>query len=130
MGMVAAVLAAGDVPPGISLGQIVALVVIAVLALFGGGGVLVWLVKRSTAATLSQSRAFADNMREQGGKLLDSALDNMKANTKAIEANTKATEALVRNMEHAMIVRDERDKSLFKTLERVEDGIDDLRRRK
>lgn len=72
-------------------------------------GLLVWVVKKVIPAIISQNR-----------EVVTEALNNMKANTSAIEANTRATDTLARNLDKAAVIRDERDRSLFKQLDRIE----------
>lgn len=73
-------------------------------ALAGGGvaalilGLLVWLVK----------------------VLVSAALRNMEANTEAIKAQSEATNALVGEFRQQAIVRDERDRSFSRALDRIE----------
>ena len=74
-----------------------------VLALLG------WGFKRLVSATIAQNR-----------ELVTSALLNMKANTTAIETNTTATRELAQSIREDRVVREERDKALFKQLDRIE----------
>ena len=73
-------------------------------------GILVWLAKRVVGSLISQNKL-----------LVTEALENMKANTQAVHANTQATNELVINMREDRAVRSERDRSLFKQLDRIEE---------
>jgi hypothetical protein len=53
-------------------------------------------------------------------KLLNAALDNMKANTRAIDAHSEATRSLSKTLEQNIAIQNERDKSLFRQLDRIE----------
>jgi len=91
-------------------------VLLAVVTAFVGGGTLgglmVWLVKSLIRTLIAQNRTLVDN-----------ALENMRANTGAIEANTHATQALAGTLSQAIAVRDERDRAMFKQLDRIEKGM-------
>lgn len=56
-------------------------------------------------------------------RLVNAALANMAANTAAIEANTSATRSLSNTLTQAIAVRDERDKTMFKQLDRIEEKM-------
>lgn len=56
-------------------------------------------------------------------RLVDAALENMRANTSAINASVEATQAVINRMETETKVRDERDKTMFKQLDRIEDKV-------
>lgn len=68
-----------------------------------------WGFKRVVNSLIGQNR-----------QLVTEALTNMKANTAAIEANTSATRELAGSLKEDRIIRDEREKSLFKQLDRIE----------
>lgn len=86
-------------------------IIAAVIALIG------WGFKRMITALLGQNK-----------QLVTEALLNMKANTDAIGANTEATRALVTTLNQAIAVRDERDKTMFKQLDRIEAHTDPRRK--
>jgi hypothetical protein len=88
---------------GLTAGGIIA----GVLMLLG------WGFKRMVTATIAQNR-----------ELVTSALLNMKANTVAIETNTTATRELAQSIKEDRIVREERDKTLFKQLDKIENKIE------
>lgn len=90
------------------VGAIVALLV----AVTATVGTVSYLAKRLGTATASQNRV-----------LIDAALKNMEANTAAIHVNSAATTMLTRMIEQSIVVRDERDKSLFRTLDRIENHV-------
>ena len=89
-------------------------VVVAVLAIFvGGGGILTWTVKT----------------------LVKNALEGMKANTDAIRAQgtattaqTQAIDALRQSIHFDMKLREERDRAMFKALDRLERRVEEARR--
>jgi hypothetical protein len=72
-------------------------------------GAVVWVVKRVIPAIITQNRT-----------LIDGVLDNMKANTRAVEANTKATEQVASGLTHFVKSQEKRDEFLFKQLDRIE----------
>lgn len=82
-------------------------------------GLLAWVLKRAFTAILGQNKT-----------LVDEALANMKANTAAIEANTGATRKLSETLNQAIVVRDERDRTMFKQLDRIEDYTERASRRR
>ena len=101
----------------ISTGAITASVVAVVVAIAGCVGAVTWIARKATTAALVQNKRWVDG-----------ALDNFAMNTEAIKANTNATNDLSRAItdaaQEAKIVRDERDKSLFKQLDRMETKIE------
>lgn len=74
---------------------------------------LVWVVKYLIPAQVKQNSAF-----------MTEALANMKANTDAIKSNTKVTDKLATMLEKSIAVRDERDASFAKALERIERKVE------
>lgn len=73
-------------------------------------GALVWIVKRMVVSLIFQNKL-----------LVEEALVNMRANTAAVGANTAATNELAQDMRTERSVREERDRTLFKQLDRIED---------
>ena len=63
---------------------------------------LVWVVKRVIPSILAQNK-----------ELLEGGLAHMRANTAAVEMVTKTLETFI-------AVRDERDKAMFKQLDKIE----------
>lgn len=86
-----------------------------------GGGVvlatviagLIWVVKRVVPAILNQNR-----------DLINGALENMRANTSAIEANTRATEKAARSFDTFAKVSELQHGVLTKQLDRIENQRD------
>jgi hypothetical protein len=75
-------------------------------------GALVWFAKRMASSMIAQNKM-----------LVTEALVNMKANTAAVSANTDATRELAHSLKEDRAVREERDKGMFKQLDRIERGI-------
>lgn len=87
-------------------------IVAALLALVVGAGGVLWTV-----------RAVVTSMLKQNKDLIDGALENMKANTAAIEANTRATVVLTSKIEADEKVRAERDRNVAEALRRIESRV-------
>ena len=73
---------------------------------------IIWISKRLVTSSVSQTKT-----------LIDAGLTNMRANTEAIQANTTATNELAKSIEKQGIIRDERDKSFSKQLDRIESAV-------
>lgn len=56
-------------------------------------------------------------------KLVSDVLENMKANTDAIRANTIATHTVANTLSNQGVIRDERDRALFKQMDRIESAV-------
>ena len=70
---------------------------------------LVWMAKRMVTSLIAQNKL-----------LVTEALNNMRANTEAVNANTIATHEFSATLKQDRAVREERDKSLFRQLDRIE----------
>jgi hypothetical protein len=92
-------------------------IIVAGVVVLLGGGIVRWVIKSSLTSVLVQNKA----VQEQGRQLIEGALDNMKANTSAIEANTQAT----RNLSESIAVRNavdgERNARILDSLRRIEE---------
>ena len=92
-------------------------IIAAVAALILGVGsaltTVVWISKKLVGAMVAQNRG-----------LIEGALENMKANTEAIKSNTEVTERLAITLDQTIAIRDERDKSVFRQLDRIERRIE------
>lgn len=76
-------------------------------------GLIVWFVKFVVPKLLGQNKT-----------LIDGALENMKANTKAIVANTEATQKVAAALDKFIAVRDERDVFVKESLKRIEHKVE------
>lgn len=88
------------------------------------------IAKRMSNAVATQNRLAMETVAaqqkismEQGKQLVNAALKNMDANTEAIKANSAATAALAATLRESIVVRDERDRTIFKQLDRIEGKI-------
>lgn len=90
------------------LGSISAVVV----AVLTAGGLITWVVKSSVSSMVKQSRMF-----------MESALENMRANTAAIKAQSETLASLRQRIDMETRIRDERDRAMFKQLDRVEEKV-------
>lgn len=98
-------------------GKVVLIVVGAICALIIGGGGVLWVV-----------RAVVTGLIKQNKQLVDNTIDSIKAQTKATEANTAATQALSATLNQQIAVQNERDRSMFKSLDRIETAMTRRRR--
>ena len=85
---------------------------VAVGALVVGGGGVLWVVRVSVGAIIKQNEALVANM-----------LEGIKGLTEATTINTEATRALANQIHQSFIVRDERDRTLFRQLDRIERDV-------
>ncbi|HKS16449.1 MAG TPA: hypothetical protein VJU16_04000 [Planctomycetota bacterium] len=91
----------------------VALIVVgAICALIIGGGGILWVVKAVVSGLIRQNK-----------QLVDNTIDSIKAQTIATNANTAATQALSASLHQQIAVGHERDKNMFKQLDRIETGV-------
>ncbi len=79
-------------------GKMVLVMIAALAALIVGGGGTLWVVRTSVNAIVKQNAEL----------------------TKSIGKNTEATTELTRSMNQYVAVQNERDKSLFRQLDRIE----------
>lgn len=74
------------------------------------------IARKMSLAAITQNESYM----KQGRTLVDAALENMTANTDAIRAASSATTALATTLNQAIAVQDERDRTMFKQLDRIE----------
>lgn len=79
-------------------------------------GALIFIAKHTVTSLSDSQQQFVK-------KLVDAALDNMKAATLAIDSNAKAVQTLATEVQRSSAVREERDKLVMEMLRDIKTEI-------
>lgn len=89
--------------------KLVAVVIGAIALLVTGGGGVLWVVRKSVTAIVDQNKT-----------LVDTYVTSSQNQVEATNANTEATRALAATLNQSIAINNERDRTMFKQLDRIE----------